>query len=97
MVAMQDFRKMIVAVESKSEGGSITDKLDGLLSKSDVIASSLFKEVLERKEKADATRNALNVLQRFKFVTVYTMDVLTDLSPFLLGFCSLCPRVLHRI
>ena len=68
MVAMQDFRKMIVAVESKSEGGSITDKLDGLLSKSDTIASTLFKEVLERKEKADATRNALNVLQRFKFV-----------------------------
>ena len=41
---------------------SIPDKLDGLLSKSDVIASSLFKEVLERKEKADPTRNALNVL-----------------------------------
>ena len=57
---------MIVTAESKSDGGSITEKLEGLLDKSDEIASVLFKEVLERKEKADATRNALNVLQRFK-------------------------------
>lgn len=31
-------------------------------------ADGLFQEVLGRKDKADATRNALNVLQRFKFL-----------------------------
>ncbi|CAH6803390.1 Exoc2 [Phodopus roborovskii] len=31
-------------------------------------ADTLFQEVLGRKDKADATRNALNVLQRFKFL-----------------------------
>lgn len=31
-------------------------------------ADTLFQEVLGRKDKADSTRNALNVLQRFKFL-----------------------------
>uniref|UniRef100_A0A4W3JY34 Exocyst complex component 2 n=1 Tax=Callorhinchus milii TaxID=7868 RepID=A0A4W3JY34_CALMI len=31
-------------------------------------ADALFQEVLGRKDKADSTRNALNVLQRFKFL-----------------------------
>lgn len=31
-------------------------------------ADALFQEVLGRKDRADSTRNALNVLQRFKFL-----------------------------
>ena len=31
-------------------------------------ADTLFKDVLGRKDRADATRNALGVLQRFKFL-----------------------------
>lgn len=38
-----------------------------LLGASDT-ADTLFQEVLGRKDKADSTRNALNVLQRFKFL-----------------------------
>lgn len=31
-------------------------------------ADGLFKEVLNRKDRADATRNALSVLTRFRFI-----------------------------
>ncbi len=31
-------------------------------------ADGLFQEVLGRKDKADSTRNALSVLQKFKFL-----------------------------
>lgn len=31
-------------------------------------AESVFKDVLSRKDRADATRNALSVLTRFKFI-----------------------------
>lgn len=31
-------------------------------------ADRLFKEVLSRKDRADATRNALSVLTRFRFI-----------------------------
>uniref|UniRef100_A0A8C7I8C2 Exocyst complex component 2 n=1 Tax=Oncorhynchus kisutch TaxID=8019 RepID=A0A8C7I8C2_ONCKI len=40
---------------------------DALAGASDT-ADTLFQEVLGRKDKADSTRNALNVLQRFKFL-----------------------------
>uniref|UniRef100_A0AAQ6ALS9 Exocyst complex component 2 n=1 Tax=Amphiprion ocellaris TaxID=80972 RepID=A0AAQ6ALS9_AMPOC len=40
---------------------------DALSGASDT-ADTLFQEVLGRKDKADSTRNALNVLQRFKFL-----------------------------
>lgn len=39
-----------------------------LLAESKEGANSLFEEVLKRKDHADATRNALNVMQRFKFL-----------------------------
>lgn len=32
------------------------------------VANSMFKDILSRKDDADAKRNALNVLQRFKFL-----------------------------
>ena len=32
------------------------------------VANSMFKDILMRKDDADAKRNALNVLQRFKFL-----------------------------
>ncbi|MGH0147517.1 UNVERIFIED_CONTAM: hypothetical protein FKN15_017237 [Acipenser sinensis] len=38
------------------------------LSGASVTADTLFQEVLGRKDKADSTRNALSVLQRFKFL-----------------------------
>ncbi|XP_058878600.1 exocyst complex component 2-like isoform X1 [Acipenser ruthenus] len=48
--------------------GSMTQKLENVLNRASVTADTLFQEVLGRKDKADSTRNALNVLQRFKFL-----------------------------
>ncbi|VDM71264.1 unnamed protein product, partial [Strongylus vulgaris] len=39
-----------------------------LISEARVKAESVFKDVLSRKDRADATRNALSVLTRFKFI-----------------------------
>ena len=38
-------------------------------------ADGLFKDVLGRKDKADATRNALNVLQRFKLLFYLPLNI----------------------
>ncbi|XP_048364225.1 exocyst complex component 2 [Sphaerodactylus townsendi] len=48
--------------------GSMTQKLENVLNRASHTADTLFQEVLGRKDKADSTRNALNVLQRFKFL-----------------------------
>uniref|UniRef100_A0A8C1J1B5 Exocyst complex component 2 n=1 Tax=Cyprinus carpio TaxID=7962 RepID=A0A8C1J1B5_CYPCA len=49
-------------------GGSMTQRLENVLNRASETADTLFQEVLGRKDKADSTRNALNVLQRFKFL-----------------------------
>ncbi|XP_048871870.1 exocyst complex component 2 isoform X1 [Brienomyrus brachyistius] len=48
--------------------GSMTQRLEKILNRASDTADTLFQEVLGRKDKADSTRNALNVLQRFKFL-----------------------------
>lgn len=48
--------------------GSMTQKLENILNSASDTADTLFQEVLGRKDRADSTRNALNVLQRFKFL-----------------------------
>ncbi|KAI1889220.1 hypothetical protein AGOR_G00176870 [Albula goreensis] len=48
--------------------GSMTQRLKNVLNRASETADTLFQEVLGRKDKADSTRNALNVLQRFKFL-----------------------------
>nr|XP_057928280.1 exocyst complex component 2 [Doryrhamphus excisus]XP_057928281.1 exocyst complex component 2 [Doryrhamphus excisus]XP_057928282.1 exocyst complex component 2 [Doryrhamphus excisus] len=48
--------------------GSMTQRLEVILNRASDTADTLFQEVLGRKDKADSTRNALNVLQRFKFL-----------------------------
>ncbi|XP_077450841.1 exocyst complex component 2 [Stigmatopora argus] len=48
--------------------GSMTQHLEIILNRASETADTLFQEVLGRKDKADSTRNALNVLQRFKFL-----------------------------
>uniref|UniRef100_A0A673XZ99 Exocyst complex component 2 n=1 Tax=Salmo trutta TaxID=8032 RepID=A0A673XZ99_SALTR len=47
---------------------SMTQRLENVLNRASDTADTLFQEVLGRKDKADSTRNALNVLQRFKFL-----------------------------
>ncbi|XP_063056714.1 exocyst complex component 2 [Engraulis encrasicolus] len=48
--------------------GSMTQSLENILNRASDTADALFQEVLGRKDRADSTRNALNVLQRFKFL-----------------------------
>lgn len=43
-------------------------KLENLLIESNENAKTIFETVLHRKDRADSTRNALNVLNRFKFL-----------------------------
>eukprot|EP00794_Sanderia_malayensis_P019261 gene19261-21189_t len=47
---------------------SITEELNGTLANCNSVANSMFKDILSRKDDADAKRNALNVLQRFRFL-----------------------------
>lgn len=44
------------------------DKVFPLISAADKDADSLFLDIIRRKEKADSTRNALTILNRFKFL-----------------------------
>lgn len=60
-------QKLEVDGREKVEG-SMTQKLENVLNRASNTADTLFQEVLGRKDKADSTRNALNVLQRFKFL-----------------------------
>ncbi|XP_051951982.1 exocyst complex component 2-like [Xyrauchen texanus] len=53
---------------SEKVEGSMTQRLENVLNRASESADTLFQEVLGRKDKADSTRNALNVLQRFKFL-----------------------------
>ena len=39
-----------------------------LLLDCNMVANAMFKDIISRKDDADAKRNALNVLQRFKFL-----------------------------
>lgn len=46
-----------------------------LLMQAKSCADGLFQEVLGRKDKADSTRNALSVLQRFKFLFYLPLNI----------------------
>lgn len=54
--------------EKDKRGWPVTQRLEGQIVDCKQKADSLFSEVLGRKERADATRNALTVLTRFKFL-----------------------------
>ncbi|XP_031570659.1 exocyst complex component 2-like isoform X3 [Actinia tenebrosa] len=54
--------------ESECDGGSIAETLESILQGASKNADALFQDVLNRKDDADRTRNALNVLQRFRFL-----------------------------
>ncbi|KAL8182565.1 UNVERIFIED_CONTAM: Exocyst complex component 2 [Gekko kuhli] len=69
----EDARRAAIHQKLEADGtekveGSMTQKLENVLNRASNTADTLFQEVLGRKDKADSTRNALNVLQRFKFL-----------------------------
>ncbi|XP_014227604.1 exocyst complex component 2 [Trichogramma pretiosum] len=51
------------------------EKLEGSIKKSMGDANQLFNEVLARRERADATRNALAVMQRYKFLFCMPVNI----------------------
>eukprot|EP00795_Rhopilema_esculentum_P001081 gene1081-15414_t len=63
-----EIQRSVSEDKQDSPGGSITKELEGILKNCDTVANSMFKDILSRKDDADAKRNALNVLQRFKFL-----------------------------
>ncbi|EDO32546.1 predicted protein [Nematostella vectensis] len=64
----KDVQKKMLKDESVCEGGSIAETLESILQGASKNADALFQDVLNRKDDADRTRNALNVLQRFRFL-----------------------------
>ncbi|XP_012872061.1 PREDICTED: exocyst complex component 2 [Dipodomys ordii] len=66
--ALSAIHQKLEADGTEKVEGSMTQKLENVLNGASNTADALFQEVLGRKDKADSTRNALNVLQRFKFL-----------------------------
>ncbi|XP_066479614.1 exocyst complex component 2 [Tiliqua scincoides] len=66
--ALSAIHQKLEADGTEKVEGSMTQKLENVLNRASNSADTLFQEVLGRKDKADSTRNALNVLQRFKFL-----------------------------
>lgn len=66
--ALSAIHQKLEADGTEKVEGSMTQKLENVLNRASTSADTLFQEVLGRKDKADSTRNALNVLQRFKFL-----------------------------
>jgi exocyst complex component 2 len=65
---LSDVNELLIRNESESQGGSLTDRAEELLKESARSGESLFSDVLRCKVRADQTRSALTVLQRYKFL-----------------------------
>uniref|UniRef100_A0A915Q7Q4 Exocyst complex component 2 n=1 Tax=Setaria digitata TaxID=48799 RepID=A0A915Q7Q4_9BILA len=57
-----------VQLEKNTRGWPLTKNISEKLAESHITANAVFHEVLTRKDRADATRNALSVLTRFRFI-----------------------------
>lgn len=55
-------------IDRKEHGTDLTFKIEDSLKKAESEAHQIFDSVLSKKELADSTRNALNVLQRYRFL-----------------------------
>lgn len=65
---LSDVNELLIRNETETETGSITDKVEDLLRDTTMHADALFQGLIQRKMKADATRNTLTVLQRYRFL-----------------------------
>ncbi|XP_078047507.1 exocyst complex component secretory 5 [Augochlora pura] len=59
----------------KTYGGDPTEKLETAIQQSMTEANKLFDDVLARRDRADATRNALAVMQRYKFLFCMPINI----------------------
>jgi len=65
---LNDIQKSMLKHESESHGGNICEELEGVLKSCNFASNSLFKDILARKDEADAKRNVLSVLHRYRFL-----------------------------
>ena len=68
MSPLTQVNKLIDEEEENSTGGSLTGPLDTVLNECNKCAELLFSSILNKKDKADRIRNALNVIDRFRSV-----------------------------
>jgi len=61
--------------DMKSYGNDPTEKLETAIRQSMSEANKLFDDVLARRDRADATRNALTVMQRYKFLFCMPINI----------------------
>ncbi|XP_070161765.1 exocyst complex component 2 [Polyergus mexicanus] len=61
--------------DMRSYGSDPTEKLEKAIRQSMSEANKLFDDVLARKDRADATRNALAVMQRYKFLFCMPINI----------------------
>jgi exocyst complex component 2 len=67
-------------IDNKEYGQDPTARVDGAISAAKKEADQMFVDVLGRKDRADSTRNALNVLNRFKFLFNLPANIENNLS-----------------
>lgn len=67
-------------IDNKEYGPQPTAQVEAAIARAKKEADEMFKEVLGRKDGADATRNALNVLNRFKFLFNLPANIETNLA-----------------
>lgn len=72
---LNTLRDKIQLDKEKSSPMSMIENIERAISDSRNEADALFHDVLGRKERADATRNALGVLQRFKFLFYFPCNI----------------------
>ena len=59
---------MALKKDKQEHGPDLTHKIEDAIKKASHEAHDIFDEILTRKDLADSTRNALNVLQRYRFL-----------------------------
>ncbi|XP_076242655.1 exocyst complex component secretory 5 isoform X2 [Calliopsis andreniformis] len=62
-------------MDIKSYGSDPTEKLEKAIQQSMSEANKLFDDVLARRDRADATRNALTLMQRYKFLFCMPINI----------------------
>jgi len=68
LATLNEIRKLLTYHKSETTGGDICEEMQDILKSCNSASLSLFKDILTRKDEADAKRNVLNVLHRYRFL-----------------------------
>ena len=67
-------------IDSQQVGKNPTARVEKAISQAKQEADRMFQDVLGRKDRADSTRNALNVLNRFRFLFNLPANIKANLA-----------------